>query len=503
MPHAMNRRQFIHAAGAVAAGFTLPLSGLSGFAEFGGSPKTPNILFVLADQWRFSAFSHESDIGVKTPVIDKLAMDGARWRRCYSSNPVCTPNRAALITGRFSHQTGMIGNDLMLPPEERCLGNIFHEAGYATHYIGKWHMDGADKPGYVPPGWRRRGFQTFEGFNRGHWYGKKDSAQYFSDDGKLIKPNKYEPTYQTDLAIQFMRRNQERPFLCFLSWGPPHNPYNSPEWIDKTAIEAAIQPRANVPEHIAAGKPYRTNLAGYYGCCQALDQEMGRLLQTLDELKLAENTLVVFTADHGDMLGSHGLYFKEKPEEESCHVPLVMRFPAKIRARQLLDLPASSVDVMPTIAGLAGLGAQKTCSGRDLSAAVSGLPPPPVSSVYAQGHFGVGMGPVGGAKAGKDEGGGEATEGGEGGGGDEWRLVATASHKLVVRCNRKSGEVKPTGLFDLGNDPCEMKSLLGKPEAAAVEKQLADELQRWAAQTKDPFPGRVKPAKRSYDKNLK
>ena len=103
------------------------------------------------------------------------------------------------------------------------MAEAFHDAGYATHYIGKWHMDGEDKPGYVPPGWRRRGFTTFEGFNRGHYYPR--GAQYFTDAGKLLKPDVFESVYQTDLAIDFMKRQKDRPFFCYLSWGPPHSPW--------------------------------------------------------------------------------------------------------------------------------------------------------------------------------------------------------------------------------------------------------------------------------------
>ena len=139
----MNRREFLKKCGVLAAGGSVS-SGLGHPAEnraleVGITAKGPNVLFVLADQWRNCAFSHGAyhDQLVQTPNFDKLAEQGVRWSRCYSAHPLCTPNRSAIITGRLPHETGMIQNSLMLPPSERCIAQVFGEAGYKTHYIGK------------------------------------------------------------------------------------------------------------------------------------------------------------------------------------------------------------------------------------------------------------------------------------------------------------------------------------------------------------------------------
>jgi len=210
----MNRRTFL-------AGTAASLSSAQ------PQPQRTNVLFILADQWRFSAFTHAQDPNVRTPNFDRFAQQGMHFARTYAANPVCTPNRSCILTGRYSHQHGMIHNDIMLPPSEHCMPQVFSDAGYATHYVGKWHMDGEPRPGFVPPGWRRRGIQTFEGFNRGHFY--PTGAQYFTSEGQLLHPQVYEPTYQADLAMSFMKRNRTHPFFCYLSWGPPHTPYKPPQ----------------------------------------------------------------------------------------------------------------------------------------------------------------------------------------------------------------------------------------------------------------------------------
>ncbi len=205
----ITRRNFLKSAAGGAAAMWLG----SGLLDAATTRKKPNVLFLLPDQWRFSSFSHGeiNDKLVQTPNLDKFVNEGARWRKAYATCPVCTPERATIMSGRYPHQTGMMANNLMLPPGERCLAEVFKEAGYATHYVGKTHYDGSAKPGFIPKGWRRRGFKTYEGFNRGHNY---TSGQiYFDNDGNEVHPTDYEPVTQTDLAIDFMKENQHRPFF--------------------------------------------------------------------------------------------------------------------------------------------------------------------------------------------------------------------------------------------------------------------------------------------------
>ncbi len=445
-----------------------------------GRPR-PNLLFVLADQWRHSAFGFGSDAVVRTPNFDQLASQGANWTRAYAANPVCTPNRACILTGRHSHQTGMIRNDLQLPPHEVCWPATFRSHGYATHYIGKWHLDGKGKPGFVPPGWRRRGFTSFQGFNRGHSY---HTAWGFDNRGEPLPGSRrsgsqpyYEPVLQTDLAIEFMAEHRDRPFACYLSWGPPHTPFRPPRSHDLYDPREIVL-RANVPaEHRERAA---RELAGYYGLCESLDHEMGRIMDFLDDSGLAASTLVVFTSDHGELAGSHAMYRKGQPEDESLHVPLLMRFPGRIPAGSKPDTLASSIDLMPTILSMCDLPDEIACTGRDLSGAVvPGTGRPSVSSLYCEGKVSSRSNAPGNGNSPYQE---------------PWRTVVTERYKLTVRSQFDNVQ----SLYDIREDPFELENLAGQAGARRIQAELMAELRDSATRTEDSFPATPASAHSTY-----
>ena len=483
MSEHINRRDFLatSAAGTVVASTAV--------AAAVPEASKPNLLFILTDQWRFSSFGHSTDDVVRTPHIDQLGSEGAICNRAYAANPVCTPNRSCLLTGRYSHQTGMINNNLMLPPDEVCWPQVFADADYATHYIGKWHVDGLAKPGYVPPGWRRRGLQTFQGFNRGHIYHKPWG---FDDDGSELipkdvaaDPNYYEPTFQTDLAINFMKRQADQPFACYLSLGPPHTPFSPPKKFDLYTRDE-IRLRPNVPKAHAAQA--RRDLAGYYGLCESLDHEVGRLMSFLQSSGLANNTLVVFTSDHGELAGSHGKYRKSEPEEESLHVPLVMRHPGRIKPGTQTNALVNSIDIMPSVLAMCGLTDPGTCSGRDMSAAIlEDGTPPSQSAIYCEGKLG-GAAPAqdGNARKRSRK---PATSSGS------WRSIVTDQYKLTVR----GGERQVAHLFDLKNDPFEQNNVAGSPQHRQLVSELTDRLLAFRDSTGDVWPNVPKAAQKRYE----
>jgi arylsulfatase A-like enzyme len=251
-----------------------------------------------------------------------------------------------------------------------------------------------------------------------------------------------------------------------------------------------VEWRPNAPDSIRKDEKWQRSLAGYYGSCSALDHELGRLMKALDEEGLADNTLLVFSVDHGDMLGSHGLFYKSKPEDESLHIPLYMRWPGHIPGKQKVDTLASSIDLTPTILSMCGLKPPRGITGRDLSGAALGGPAPKVDSIYAGGMMRTRANAAGRKTSGSDDNADGPTGVSRG---LEWRALVTPTHKLVARCDGTVG-----ALWDLEKDPYEMKNLAGERSVAALEKELVARLKRWGQDTGDPFPNPSSAAESMY-----
>ena len=433
-------------------------------------PDPPSFLFVLTDQWRRQALGCNGDPVLRTPHLDALAREGTNLRRVYTPNPVCSPARAALQTGRYPHQTGFVSNNLSFCPGETYLAQTLADAGYATGYIGKWHLYGAERPGFVAPD-GRTGYQYFAGFNRGHPY---HDPVYFTTEGEERHPGVFEPTYQADLAMDFMRERGEGPFFLMLSWGPPHMPYKPPAAFDRFGA-SDIPWRPNVPPAERANPDTVADICGYYGLCEALDAEFGRLMAFLRDSGLEERTVVVFTADHGDMHGCHAMHYKGKPHEESLGIPLLVRGPG-VAAGCASDTPCTLVDLPPTLLSLAGVRVPGTMVGRDLSPALRGETLED-SCAYCEGRMQV-----------RDPADAEMVRGEEGRYPD-WRCLVTARHKLAVDCTGRA-----VLLTNLAEDPYELDNLADRPEAAPLQAELLTRLRDEGRRLGDPFPEAVEPS---------
>lgn len=335
-----------------------------------GVDHNPNLVFVFADQWRAQAFGYAGDPNVATPHIDQFAARSLNFTHAVSGCPVCSPYRASLMTGVYPNRHRMMVNDQCLQRMYAgpFLAECLREAGYRTGYIGKWHLDGNGRSAFVPPA-RRLGFEGWQGFECGHDYRK--SFYYTGDDPAPHPWPGYDADAQTDEACRYLRQGKDSsPFALFLSWGPPHNPFGTAP----AAFEAMYDPRrivlrANVPPDTADRA--RRELAGYYAHCTALDAAFGRLLHTLEETGLDRNTIVVFTSDHGDMLGSQGQYRKQKPWAESIRVPFLVRHPHGA-GPGVDDTPIDAPDLMPTLLSLCGAPIPDSVQGKDFSSAITG-----------------------------------------------------------------------------------------------------------------------------------
>jgi len=349
--------------------------------------KRPNLLFVFADQWRRQAVGVMGEDPVITPNMDGFAQQGLLFENAVSVCPLCSPHRASFLTGKYPLSTGVFTNckpslDMMLSPQEVCISDVLKANGYDTGYIGKWHLDlpeqyncvepesGArDWDAYTPPGPKRHGFDYWYSYGT---YDQHLSPHYWRDTPEMIKVDQWSVEHETDKSIEYIREHgKDKPFALFLSWNPPHSPYDLvPQKYRELYRDVDVKLRPNVKtesleahtgEILGSGEELlRENIKNYFAAVSGLDDNFGRLLKTLKDEGLHENTLVVLSADHGDMLGSHGLMAKHVWYEESIGIPMLMQWPGKIKKGREKTL-LGSADIMPTLLGLMELPIPDTC----------------------------------------------------------------------------------------------------------------------------------------------
>jgi len=418
----------------------------------------PNIVFIFADQMRAQATGYAGNPDVKTPNLDSLARQGVTFTTAVSNCPVCTPYRASLLTGRYPLSTGLFMNDIRLPETETSIAEVLAGARYDTAYIGKWHLDGPERSAFTPPGPRRQGFDSWAVGNCTHRY--FESLYYQGKDPEPRCWRGYDAHAQTDLAVEYIRTHgRTRPYCLFLSWGPPHNPYEQvpSEYLSLyDPVLLALRPNVDHPRGEAAA---RKDLAGYYAHVTALDEDVGRILRTLDQTGHADNTLLVFTSDHGDMLGSQGRTRKQWPWDESILVPLLLRFPKVVREARTVSAPVSAVDLMPTLLSLAGVPIPEQAEGADLAHLVTGTDGKVPSSALIES-----IAPFSEAWP-----------------GPEWRGVRTGRYTYVETLEG------PWLLYDNQQDPYQMRNLVDDAGHATLRRDLASELGHWLEYTSDDF----------------
>jgi arylsulfatase A-like enzyme len=331
----------------------------------------PNIVFLLTDQWRLQALGYAGNSQVKTPNIDQFATESTNFTHAISGWSVCCPWRASMLTGQYPLTHGVFVNDVSIGSNPVGMGDAFNQAGYDTAFIGKWHVDGQGRSSYIPPE-RRLGFKYFKALECTHDY--NDSAYYDNNDQTKRVWEGYDVFSQADDAMTYIRdHNQENPFMLLLSWGPPHNPYETApqEYRDMYQSED-VKLRPNVPSNMEDDA--REWIAGYYAHCTAIDKSVGDILKTINEMGIDENTIVIFASDHGDMLGSQDQQRKQRPWDESIRVPFLVRVPG-IESGET-DAMINAYDILPTLLGLCGAEIPDTTEGRDFSPVFKGEPDP-------------------------------------------------------------------------------------------------------------------------------
>jgi arylsulfatase A-like enzyme len=464
----MQRREFIKQSAAA-----LAVASMAKPQRASAAPsKRPNVVFVLCDQWRGQATGYAGDSNAHTPTVDGLARESVNFTHAISSLPLCCPGRACLMTGQYPLTNGVFINDVPLQPKSATIGEAYKSAGYRTAYVGKWHLFGSPdghygrRASYIPPDHRFR-FDYWKANECEHDY--NHSRYYAGDDDTPKYWPGYDAIAETEDACRYIQANAQAPdpFFLFLSLGPPHFPYQTaPEQYRALYNSQEIQLRPNIPtEHV---KDAITDLRGYYSHIAALDDCVKQVMTTLDRTGLAEDTILVFSSDHGDMLRSQGLSGKLFPWDESLRVPFLVRYPQRLGTTgKQLEAPLNIPDIMPTLLGLSGIPRPEGLQGTDYSKLILGhetadLPRSafinnPVSTFQLRQC-----------------------------GFDSYRGVRTSQYTYIRSIHG------PWLLYDNLKDPHQMHNLCGSPDpdVTKIQSGLEQEISFWLKRLDDQFlPG--------------
>ncbi len=451
------------------------------------SNQKPNLLIIHTDEHNFrtlgcyrdllsnaQAFVWGEGLKVETPNIDWLAQNGVLFSKCYATTPVCGPSRGSFVTGIYPQHTGVTKNDVPMHDEMITFAEILQGKGYFTGYIGKWHLDGEGKPQWEPE--RNFGFKDNRYmYNRGHWKKLEDTP-----DGPRVAsvnengaPNYYlngadEQSFTTDFltnrAMEMISENKDAPFCIMLSIPDPHGPDRVRPPYDEmytdlsfTAPSTYDKPDAGVPSWAQKSNNAGINQAQYFGMIKCIDDNVGRLIDFLRTEGLLDNTIVVFTSDHGDLRGEHHRHNKGVPLEASAKIPFIISFPQKIVKGAVVENAISTVDFAPTILELLGAKHSVKMHGTDYSKVTTdpGTRDETADIAFVR-------------STGTDSDG-------------TWIGAFTSRYKLIL-----STEDDPW-LLDLEQDPDELINYIHEPGNEAVVKELGTELQEYAVQFQDPY----------------
>ncbi|MDF3129525.1 sulfatase-like hydrolase/transferase [Kiritimatiellaeota bacterium B1221] len=486
-----------------------------------------NILILLADQHRADIMGHAGNPEVLTPHFDRMAREGFQFSNCLSSHPLCAPFRATLQTGRYPFTHGVVFNDDVIDYALPNLAGQFKSQGYATGFFGKGHWDRKIQPGYLNPD-ERLNWEHWVGWNNGHedydlptfdeddnpWLNAEPLAERPPHDNWGDFKHEYANLFAPGVQVEQLKTWVEslepsRGWIAQVNWGPPHNisnvkGYRDPEtlalskeinqqlelgledvhfesyipWLT-TFPQYLVSPMVpqyfldlydaekltvpdNVPEKYHRLVQYQ--LKGYYAQVSALDALTGRTMDWLKQTGRDKDTILMYTSDHGDFLGSHaneekvrkfgsGIRGKGSPHACNTRVPMILWSPENIQAGKCTDTPIGTVDLLPSICGLAGIPCPPSLPGKNLAAwglRGEGLSSNPLLLTMLH-----------------------------------WR--ARYDGQYMYGAHARDGELHPAWLYDFKNDPLNLSNLIDEPESQILRERLHQELLMQMAQEKDPF----------------
>lgn len=464
--------------------------------------RKPNFVFIMTDTQATNVIGAYGRPELRTPNIDRLAETGIKFERAYTTCPLCTPARAGMFTGIYPHTAGAWTNNLPLGDNVKTMGQRFRDGGYSTAYIGKWHLDGHDYfgTGICPDGW-----------DPDYWY---DGANYLSElteeeimlwrrglnSLEDLRAHDIRPEFTWahrigDRAIDFLSKIQNReskigsPFVLVVSYDEPHHPFTAPpEYIEpfvdydyplgpgafdtlegKPAHQREWAASANVAGRISPAGTVRHPL--YLGCNSFVDAEIGRVIDAVHAYA-PENTWIIFTSDHGDMLGAHQLTGKGPVMyEEIAHIPFIVSPPSGgappggLAEAKVNNTLVSHIDVLPTMLELAGMDVPPILEGVSLVPQLRGEEDPEKAVVVEFNRYEI--------------------EHDSWGGYQPVRCIVDDRYKLVLNL------LHTDELYDMRADPAEVHNLIDDPVHGEVRDGLHDRLLDWMYTKRDPFRGPV------------
>lgn len=359
----------------------------------------PNLLIIQTDEHNFrtlgcyrntlpqeQAFVWGEGIKVETPNIDYLAANGALCTSFYAATPVCSPSRASFMSGRYPQNTPVVTNDIPLNDEIVTFAELLTRQGYASGYAGKWHLDGTGKPQWAPE--RKFGFEDNRYmFNRGHWkqLEESDHGPRVASRNKNNQPDygikgatdfNFTTDFLADQTIDFINQNEGKPFCYMVSFPDPHGPnsvrapYDSMyTHFDFKKPNSANKDTTGLPQWAKMAKKTisSTQMAQYFGMVKCIDDNVGKIIDALKATDQFENTIIVFTSDHGDLCGEHGKDNKGNPLEASAKIPFILQYPGVVKEGLIISEALSTVDFLPTVLNLMEVPTASVEQGRDAS----------------------------------------------------------------------------------------------------------------------------------------